>query len=96
MDRDRDRDLERLRDLEADFVDFDITAASPPQTVTEKTCVSEFKNFRYQTVYEKAQRPFKVTDGKSRKSIKINIRMEERGIFLEIKSNRDEPSEMHL
>lgn len=36
MEWDLDRDLERLRDLEADFVDLDITAASPPQTVTQK------------------------------------------------------------
>lgn len=45
---DFDRDLERLRDLEADFVDLDITAASPPQTVTRKRCTT---NVRKQTIH---------------------------------------------
>lgn len=36
MERDLDRDLERDHDLEAGFVDLDITAASPPQTVRQR------------------------------------------------------------
>lgn len=36
MERDLDLDLERLRDLEADFVDLDITALSLPLAVTQK------------------------------------------------------------
>lgn len=46
MDRDLDRDLERLRDREADFVDLDITADSPPQTVgvVVECCCVTFSN----------------------------------------------------
>ena len=47
MEGDLDRDLERLRDFEADFADLDMIAVNPPETATcsEHRFIQDFVNF---------------------------------------------------
>lgn len=50
MEWDLDLDLERLRDLEADFVDLDITALSLPQTRCISVLMRHIQEPRYNVV----------------------------------------------